>query len=125
MTCSAPQPNNCRFCAAEFNDWPEKIAATLARIEAKQEDLRTELLGNGQPGRVQRLEHVERGTAERVAALEAAHNQQIGKHSVITVIVALVVSLIVSLASAAINEHLRDHRAPQQVAPQQIREPIR
>lgn len=32
------------------------IAEALARIETKQDDMRRELLGNGQPGRIQLLE---------------------------------------------------------------------
>lgn len=32
------------------------IAVAVARIEQSQEDLRRELLGNGQPGRIQKLE---------------------------------------------------------------------
>jgi len=104
MNCAVQQP--CPVHTPEFDDWREKTSATLARIEERQENFRKEMVGNGQPGRVQRLEEIQRSTAERVTALEAAHNQQIGRHSVITIIVALIVSLIVSVATASIVDHL-------------------
>ena len=104
MNCAAQ--HSCPVHTADFDDWREKISATLARIEERQENFRKEIVGNGQPGRMQRLEEVQRGTAGRVSALEAAHNQQIGRQSVITVIIALIVSLIVSVATATIVNRL-------------------
>ena len=104
MNC--PVQQSCLVHTADFEDWREKISATLARIEERQENFRKEMVGNGQPGRVQRLEEVVGGTAERVTALEAAHNQQVGRQSIIAIIIALIVSVIVSVATATIVDHL-------------------
>ena len=46
------------------------IYTTLSRIEQSQQDLRRELLGNGQPGRIQTLEDSIKGNAQELEGLK-------------------------------------------------------
>ena len=104
----------CPFLSESFQAWREEMRSSISRIERSQQDLRHELMGNGQPGSIQLFRSDLGRISERVGALEGHHNQTLGRSSVLAVIAALVVSILVSVASAAITDYLHSrHSAPQ------------
>jgi len=104
----------CPFLSEAFQAWREEMRSSISRIERSQQDLRHELMGNGQPGSIQ-VFRVDLGKmSERVSVLEGHRNQTLGRSSVLAVIAALIVSIVVSVASAAITDYLHSRRnAPQ------------
>lgn len=77
------------------------LTASLAQIRATQDSLYRQLLGNGQPGRIQIIEKRLDDHSGRLKGLEDFKSQWLGKQQ----IVAAIAAAVMALAGQAIIHH--------------------
>jgi hypothetical protein len=77
-----------------MNDFERDVIDALARIETRFDSMEHELLGNGQPGRIQQLESKVSSHAEYIQGAKA-------RAAVVASLAAGVVTLLIALAKVA------------------------